>query len=234
MNIKTDHNLRISTFGSLAVIALYMLGSYFILKGEPDYLLQVITKASATVLVITITALNLRLIKGWNFLFPTLILCLIGDVLLAGTQLYPFPELAFQLGIMSFFVAYLTIGIALFKKSSATASCTKLGVFIIVALLGAVQFSTISVSGTLMIIVIAYIGMTTILLTGATSYFLADKRHNAFFFIAGLMFYISDSMIGQNEFGSMNHAQMETAIMLTYGIGHSCLMLGTSQLKENV
>jgi hypothetical protein len=65
---------------------------------------------------------------------------------------------------------------------------------------------------------------------------LIDIKLNGFFFIAGLMFYISDSIIAQNVFGSTPVYAAEVFIMLTYAAGHSCLMLGTSKLaikKEN-
>ncbi len=234
MNKMIDKNKKIAWLAAFTVTALYLLGSYLILKENPNYLFQVLVKTTATCIVFMVVAWNLKGIKGWSALYPAIIFCIAGDVLLGGLQLSPYPELVFQLGVASFFVGYLIIAITLLKKANDIVLKHKLIIFSVTICFGIMQYLSITVTGMMAAIVIAYIAMTTILLTGGTSYLLLDIKNNAYFFGTGLMFYISDSMIAQKVFGGWDVPMAEILIMLTYGVGHSCLMLATSQLKASM
>jgi hypothetical protein len=158
-----SNKFTLSVVAALVVTALYMVGSTLILIEQPNYLAQVIVKALGTIIVMAIIFNNVKDMKGWNTLIFVIIFCLIGDVLLASLKLTDNPDLMFQLGVGAFFIGYLMLGILLLLKSQAVSNRLKVSALILVSVIGVIQYSTLSVTSDMAIVVMAYIAMTTVL-----------------------------------------------------------------------
>jgi hypothetical protein len=213
-----------------------MMGTHIILKHNPDYLLQVFLKGAASVIVFSIIAYNLKRIGGWETLYVMMAFCLVGEIVLASEKISANPALMFQIGLASYFISYLILAILLRVKGRGVHWSVQLVILIVAIGVGLFQYTKLTRLTTDMAgmapMVLAYLAMTIILIYGALCYLLSNNAAGGWLFIAGFMFYLSDSLIGQKVFGSMNSQMMEIPIMLTYAIGHVSLLLGTFYLKH--
>ncbi|MDA3856402.1 MAG: lysoplasmalogenase family protein [Candidatus Woesearchaeota archaeon] len=218
------------------LFSFYMIATWLIVGVDtPKYLDQAIIKTVATSMVIILVVCNLIISGTISTYWPlilTILFCVLGDFILGITPISRNNVMMFQIGTGLFWLAYIILGIFLFTLGKDASVGLK--IFIPLLFLGSgflqMYFMT-DLDGLMEIIVGVYLIMTVVLITGALAYINVGAGPFLIAFGA-IMFYISDCIIGQNQFGLLkNQSWSEWVIMGTYGLGQLSLIYGSYMLR---
>jgi hypothetical protein len=147
-----------------------------------------------------------------------LVFCAVGDFALVIRSFEPYTvynDALFQVGLASYLVGYLAIGITLII--SGTLDKITYAVFGIISAISLAQFYFLENVGDLIIPVVLYLFQASLLVTAAFAFRNRIAGPQKYFIIvAAIIIYISDSYIGHSTFSTEEIPFAETIITFTY------------------
>lgn len=224
-------NLLLSS--CITVFICYILGStFYVVFDQTSFLVQLTLKViGALVTFITIILFQYKSSKSYRKSIMLLFsigfaFVLFGDYFLAyANKDVSTKEVFFPFGMAAYLVGYSLFGISFFRLSQVKINLKMISVFIVVTIPTMIFYLFLDIPGELKIPLFAYSMMMILLLSSGV--FLFNKRPMRLFGIAAILYYISDIIVGLNEFSSIRSlVLLEFFLFIPYVAGHIFMIIG--------